>query len=171
MVTVVSRTLLQGHFSEREAADKMKSLVDVIRFAHSKNIIHRDLKPENILLSDATPNAILKVIDFGTSDFCLDGHHLTQKFGTPYYVAPEVLKKHYDKSADIWSAGVILYILLCGYPPFGGKTDARILARVQAGELGVRWGWGWMGLHRLHWRLMFLARALVAALWRPRAAA
>ncbi len=148
-------------------------MLDFIKYAHSKNIIHRDLKPENILLSDTTPHAVLKVIDFGTSDFCLDGERLSQKFGTPYYVAPEVsllsgkavhargwwpstanacrsalrrfqvLQKNYDKSADIWSAGVILYILLCGYPPFGGKTDAKILQRVQqgmpcGGELGSR---------------------------------
>lgn len=123
----------KGHFSEKDAAEKMQCLLDFIAFAHSKNIIHRDLKPENILLSDKTPSAALKVIDFGTSDFCLPGQHLQHKFGTPYYVAPEVLKKHYDKSADIWSAGVIMYILLCGYPPFGGKTDAKILQRVEKG--------------------------------------
>eukprot|EP00955_Chlamydomonas_euryale_P028855 304062-Chlamydomonas_euryale.AAC.24 len=134
--------LLQGHFSEKDAAEKIQCLLDFIQFAHSKNIIHRDLKPENILLSDKTPNAALKVIDFGTSDFCLQGQFLQHKFGTPYYVAPEcvsqdnttwVLKKHYDKSADVWSAGVIMYILLCGYPPFGGKTDAKILQRVEKG--------------------------------------
>ncbi|GAX75024.1 hypothetical protein CEUSTIGMA_g2470.t1 [Chlamydomonas eustigma] len=123
----------KGHFSEKDAAEKMRSLLDFIAFAHSKNIIHRDLKPENILLSDKTPAAALKVIDFGTSDFCLSGQRLQQKFGTPYYVAPEVLKKDYDKSADIWSSGVIMYILLCGYPPFGGKTDAKILQRVEKG--------------------------------------
>jgi len=125
--------IAKGHFSEKDAAEKMQCLLDFIAFAHSKNIIHRDLKPENILLSDKSPTAALKVIDFGTSDFCLAGQRLQQKFGTPYYVAPEVLKKDYDKSADIWSAGVIMYILLCGYPPFGGKTDAKILQRVQAG--------------------------------------
>jgi calcium-dependent protein kinase len=81
---------LQGHFSEKDASEKMHCLLDFINYAHSKHIIHRDLKPENILLSDKTPNAILKVIDFGTSDFCLEGHRLSQKFGTPYYVAPEV---------------------------------------------------------------------------------
>jgi len=117
----------------QDAAEKMRSLLDFIAYAHSKNVIHRDLKPENILLSDKTPQALLKVIDFGTSDFCITGQFLQQKFGTPYYVAPEVLKKHYDKQADIWSAGVILYILLCGYPPFGGKTDAKILQRVEKG--------------------------------------
>ncbi len=68
----------------------MHCLLHFINYAHSKNIIHRDLKPENILLSDKSPHAVLKVIDFGTSDFCLDGQRLSQKFGTPYYVAPEV---------------------------------------------------------------------------------
>lgn len=81
---------MQGHFSEKDASEKMHCLLDFIAYAHSKNIIHRDLKPENILLSDKTQHAILKVIDFGTSDFCLDGQRLSQKFGTPYYVAPEV---------------------------------------------------------------------------------
>ncbi|PNH04139.1 Calcium-dependent protein kinase 32 [Tetrabaena socialis] len=126
--------IAKGHFSEKDASEKMHCLLDFIAYAHSKHIIHRDLKPENILLSDKTPHAVLKVIDFGTSDFCLEGQRLSQKFGTPYYVAPEVLKKDYDKSADIWSAGVIMFILLCGYPPFGGKTDAKILQRVQAGQ-------------------------------------
>eukprot|EP00798_Chlamydomonas_sp_ICE-L_P021962 gene21962-29013_t len=118
----------------KDAAAKMQSLLDFIAYAHSKDIIHRDLKPENILLSDKLPTATLKVIDFGTSDFCKSGQRLQQKFGTPYYVAPEVLKKDYNKQADIWSAGVIMYILLCGFPPFGGKTDAKVLQRVQAGE-------------------------------------
>lgn len=77
----------QGHFSEKDAAEKLQCLLDFIAFAHSKNIIHRDLKPENILLSDKTPTAALKVIDFGTSDFCASGQRLQQKFGTPYYVS------------------------------------------------------------------------------------
>ncbi|KAJ9522840.1 hypothetical protein QJQ45_023626 [Haematococcus lacustris] len=126
--------IAKGHFSEKDAAEKMHCLLDFIANAHSKNIIHRDLKPENILLSDKSPTAAIKVIDFGTSDFCAPGQRLSQKFGTPYYVAPEVLRKDYNTSADIWSAGVIMYILLCGYPPFGGKTDAKILQRVQAGK-------------------------------------
>ena len=112
----------------------MRKLLDFIAFAHSKHIIHRDLKPENILLTDKSPEAQLKVVDFGTSDFCKDHQWLTQKFGTPYYVAPEVLHKHYNKAADVWSAGVILYILLSGFPPFGGKSDSRILQKVQQGS-------------------------------------
>ena len=92
MLRLVRRQLLfpchlQGHFSEKDAAEKMLCLLDFIAYAHSKNIIHRDLKPENILLSDKLPTAALKVIDFGTSDFCLPGERLQQKFGTPYYVS------------------------------------------------------------------------------------
>lgn len=79
--------VVQGHFSEKDASDKMRCLLDFIAFAHAKNVIHRDLKPENILLSDKTPSSTIKVIDFGTSDFCLAGQRLSQKFGTPYYVS------------------------------------------------------------------------------------
>lgn len=103
----------------------MRCLLDFIGFAHSKGIMHRDLKPENILLSSKEPDAQIRVIDFGTSEFCEEGQRLHQKFGTPYYVAPEVLHRDYCKAADIWSLGVIMYILLCGYPPFGGKADAK----------------------------------------------
>eukprot|EP00775_Hariotina_reticulata_P011602 gene11602-11746_t len=124
----------KGHFTERDAAVIMRALLDVMAFAHSKHIVHRDLKPENILLASKAAGAQLKVIDFGTSDFCKPGQRLTQKFGTPYYVAPEVLQRDYNAAVDVWSAGVIMYILLCGYPPFGGKCDARILQRVQQGS-------------------------------------
>ncbi len=116
---------LQGHFSERDAAEQMQCLLDFIAYAHSKGIMHRDLKPENILLSSKEPDAQVRVIDFGTSEFCEEGQRLFQKFGTPYYVAPEVLHRDYCKAADIWSLGVIMYILLCGYPPFGGKADCK----------------------------------------------
>ena len=65
----------------------------------------------------------IKIIDFGTSQKFEKGKDLTQKFGTPYYIAPEVLKKKFGEKCDIWSIGVILYILLCGYPPFNGQND------------------------------------------------
>jgi calcium-dependent protein kinase len=79
-------------------------------------------------------NANLKVIDFGTSQFFQSGVKLKQKFGTPYYIAPEVLQRSYNENCDIWSAGVNMYIVLCGYPPFSGSSDDIILKRVAEGN-------------------------------------
>lgn len=124
----------RGQFSEADAVNIMRSLLDFVAYAHSKHIMHRDLKPENILLTSRDCSAQLKVIDFGTSEFCKPGQRLSKKFGTPYYVAPEVLAKDYAHAADVWSAGVIMYILLSGCPPFAGSSDARILQRVQQGS-------------------------------------
>ena len=80
------------------------------------------------------PELIIKVIDFGTSCLFEPAQKLNAKYGTAYYIAPEVLARDYDQRCDIWSAGVILYILLCGYPPFTGKTDDEILDRIKQGE-------------------------------------
>ena len=94
------------------------------------------MKPENILLDSRANNANIKVIDFGTSiKFnCEDSKKMHKKFGTPYYIAPEVLKRDYSEKCDVWSCGVILYILLCGYPPFGGSCDSDILNNVKEGK-------------------------------------
>ena len=89
---------------------------------HKHNIVHRDLKPENLLLDSKEKNASLKVIDFGTSRKFVRNIKMTKLLGTPYYIAPEVLNSNYDEKCDVWSCGVILYILLCGYPPFSGKS-------------------------------------------------
>eukprot|EP01026_Neomeris_dumetosa_P059213 TRINITY_DN5527_c0_g2_i1.p1 TRINITY_DN5527_c0_g2~~TRINITY_DN5527_c0_g2_i1.p1 ORF type:complete len:509 (-),score=62.26 TRINITY_DN5527_c0_g2_i1:494-2020(-) len=128
-----------GTFTEANALDVAGQLLDFAQYCHALGIVHRDLKPENILLKNKCENLedvsySTKIIDFGTSDFCGNGQRLSMKFGTPYYVAPEVLKKDYDTSIDIWSIGVILYIMLCGYPPFGGKTDEQIISRVIKGQ-------------------------------------
>lgn len=105
-------------------------------YCHSKNIVHRDLKvvnilksqPENILFDSRDPKANLKVIDFGASEKMVDQSFLTKKIGTPFYVAPEVLSETgYDEKVDIWSCGVLLYILLSGKPPFKGHNDVETL--------------------------------------------
>ncbi len=97
---------------------------------------YRDLKPENLLLDSDADNANIKVIDFGTSKRFngKEKKRMTQKFGTPYYIAPEVLRRNYSEKCDVWSCGVILYILLCGYPPFGGSNDKEILRNVKEGH-------------------------------------
>ncbi|CAL8338549.1 unnamed protein product [Lota lota] len=106
-------------FTEREASDIMKSIGEAIQFLHAINIAHRDVKPENLLYTSKRPNALLKLTDFGFAKETTTHNSLATPCYTPYYVAPEVLgPEKYDKSCDMWSLGVIMYILLCGYPPF-----------------------------------------------------
>lgn len=138
----------RGHFSEREAAQVMRQLLEFLMYCHEEcNVVHRDIKPENLLLLDPdAPQAIkhgrggegdiglLKVIDFGTAGFCEPGQHLHSKVGTARYVAPDVLNQDYDSLSDIWSAGVVMYILLCGHPPFKGSTETGTLRQVKAGH-------------------------------------
>ncbi|KAL3782935.1 hypothetical protein ACHAWO_011384 [Cyclotella atomus] len=126
----------EGHFSEADAAKIVACILDAIRYCHDeKGIVHRDLKPENFLFSTPDDDAIIKIIDFGLSrhDDMKMGI-MNTKVGTPYYVAPEVLNREYTKSCDIWSIGVITYILLCGYPPFYGDTDNQIFDSVRTGR-------------------------------------
>ena len=116
------------------AAEYMRQILSVLVYCHERHVVHRDLKPENFLLNTNTNDAIIKVIDFGTARFYEPGVPLREKFGTPYYIAPEVLKRSYNEKCDVWSAGVNMYILLCGYPPFGGHSDEQILKKVSVGR-------------------------------------
>jgi calcium-dependent protein kinase len=119
-------------FTEKDAANLMEQVFTGINYCHSKSIVHRDLKPENVLLENNVSSTDLggktkfkvKIIDFGTSQQFDKGTKMTERYGTPYYIAPEVLKKSYSEKCDIWSLGVILYILLVGYPPFNGAEDS-----------------------------------------------
>ncbi|KAK6124592.1 hypothetical protein DH2020_041666 [Rehmannia glutinosa] len=118
------RILAKGHYSELAAASICRSIVSVVQICHFMGVMHRDLKPENFLLSDNTQNALLKATDFGLSVFIEEGKVYKDLVGSAYYVAPEVLRRKYGKEADIWSAGVMLYILLSGVPPFwAGHVD------------------------------------------------
>ena len=109
-------------------------MLSAINYCHSRNIVHRDLKPENLLLDKDGTAPRVTIIDFGTSGIFEPNKKMSQKFGTPYYIAPEVLKKSYDHKCDLWSVGVILYILLAGYPPFNGQSDTQIIQAVLAGD-------------------------------------
>jgi calcium-dependent protein kinase len=93
---------------------------------HKHGVMHRDLKPENFLFDDMKETAHLKAIDFGLSVFFKPGQRFSEIVGSPYYMAPEVLKRNYGQEIDVWSAGVILYILLCGVPPFWAETEQGV---------------------------------------------
>ncbi|KAL5546327.1 hypothetical protein UlMin_006014 [Ulmus minor] len=123
------RIIARGHYTERSAAALIKTIVEVVVVCHKHGVMHRDLKPENFLFTNKKETAPLKAIDFGLSVFFKPGNLLfTDIVGSPYYIAPEVPKQNYGPEVDVWSAGVILYILLCGKPPFpAGVAKASVI--------------------------------------------
>ncbi|CRG99828.1 calcium-dependent protein kinase 3, putative [Plasmodium relictum] len=129
----------KGCFVESYASFIMKQIYAVVNYLHIRNISHRDLKPENFLFYDKNPDSLIKIIDFGLASYFSDNNlEMKTKAGTPYYVAPQVLTGSYDYKCDIWSAGVLFYILLCGYPPFYGDSDNEILSRVKKGKYSFK---------------------------------
>lgn len=114
-------------FTEKEASEIMRDIGTAINYLHSINIAHRDIKPENLLYTSKEKNGVLKLTDFGFAKETTLHNPLQTPCYTPYYVAPEVLgPEKYDKSCDMWSLGVIMYILLCGFPPFYSNTGQAI---------------------------------------------
>ena len=120
-------------YSEKDSANILHQIMSAIEYCHNLGICHRDLKPENIvfLKPGNEKNNQLKIIDFGLSRLVDREKKLKSKVGTAYYVAPEILQGKYNEKCDIWSAGVILYILLSGEPPFNGKSDRIIYAKIE----------------------------------------
>jgi len=130
---------VEGAFTEREAASIIRQICIAIKYIHDMNITHRDLKPENLLYTRKDPTGILKLTDFGFAKETFSQQALQTPCYTPYYVAPEVLgPEKYDKSCDVWSLGVIMYILLCGYPPFysnhGLAISPGMKTRIRTGQ-------------------------------------
>eukprot|EP00536_Pseudo-nitzschia_multiseries_P013504 jgi/Psemu1/211833/e_gw1.579.6.1 len=121
--------------TEAYAAKTVSEMLSAVAFLHSRSICHRDLKLENwVLESGKDVWSPLKLIDFGLSTHYRQGERLTRVVGSSYYVAPEVLKKSYTEACDLWSLGVIVYMLLSGAPPFYGKNDEAIKASIVQGE-------------------------------------
>jgi calcium-dependent protein kinase len=120
----------------------MRQLLSAINYCHKKNIVHRDLKPENMLLEQDKDLEKLKIVDFGTSLTFDPDRALDEKLGTAYYIAPEVIKKNYNEKCDLWSCGVIMYILLSGEPPFNDpKADNEaIMKKVEKGKYDISKG-------------------------------
>ncbi|XP_021287531.1 calcium-dependent protein kinase 2 [Herrania umbratica] len=129
------RIIAKGHYSERAAASICRAIVNVVHACHFMGVMHRDLKPENFLLSSKDANALLKATDFGLSVFIEEGKVYRDIVGSAYYVAPEVLRRRYGKEIDVWSAGVMLYILLSGVPPFWAETEKGIFDAILEGEI------------------------------------
>ena len=111
---------------EQNVALLMRQLLWCVNYIHGKGVVHRDLKPENILFEAKKDYDQVKIIDFGTAVEPREGQYLKVKTGTPYYMAPEVIEKKYDFKCDIWSCGVILYALVCGYLPFEDPNTTNL---------------------------------------------
>ncbi|XP_013629487.1 PREDICTED: calcium-dependent protein kinase 9 [Brassica oleracea var. oleracea] len=129
------RIIAKGHYSERAAASVCRQIVNVVKICHFMGVLHRDLKPENFLLSSKDDKALIKATDFGLSVFIEEGKVYRDIVGSAYYVAPEVLRRRYGKEVDIWSAGIILYILLSGVPPFWAETEKGIFDAILEGHI------------------------------------
>ena len=130
---ILHRINTNNMYTEREACLLMKQIIGAIEYCHNNGITHRDLKPENLLYlkEGSEEDNPLKIADFGLSQSFNLKKMLTSKVGTSYYVPPEILAGNYTEKCDIWSAGIILYILLSGEPPFNGPNDETIFARIK----------------------------------------
>ena len=126
----------KSHFTEKETSFILYQILQAVRYIHKMRIVHRDIKPENIMIMEREPSGLLhvKLIDFGTAKLFIEGNKHKALVGSSYYIAPEVIKGKYDESCDIWSIGVIMYIMLIGTPPFNGDEDDDILKAVTNGK-------------------------------------
>jgi len=128
------RIVEKGSYTEKDASYLIKQVLKAVDFMHDKGVVHRDLKPENLLYYSPDEDSKIMISDFGLSKTEESGTMATA-CGTPGYVAPEVLaQKPYGKEVDIWSIGVIAYILLCGYPPFYDENDSELFRQILKAE-------------------------------------
>ena len=139
---IIDNTTVNGCLPEDQAVKIIKSLLESVAYLHSHDIVHRDIKPENILLESKEEGASVKLIDFG-----LSRHHrksdppMTNRVGTTTYMSPSILRGQYDRSCDLWSVGIVSYILLTGYPPFG-SSDMEVRSQVRRGLVFEDAVWG-----------------------------
>lgn len=134
------RLAKRRHYAEADAAATARQMLLAVAYLHAHGIVHRDLKLENFLYESQNTEH-LKLIDFGFAKFWEQGQKMERSCGSLHYIAPEVLAHSYTEKADMWSLGVLVYMLLTGSPPFYGSTDEKCLARIKRGEpqLSSRW--------------------------------
>ncbi|EEY65462.1 calcium/calmodulin dependent protein kinase, putative [Phytophthora infestans T30-4] len=129
------RIIAKEYYTEGEAKKVMKVVAKVLRYCHAKGVTHRDLKPENLLYADETDSAVIKIADFGFAKLVTEETNMSTMCGTPGYYAPEIVRKlPYDSKCDIWSLGVIAYILLCGFPPFYDENQVEEMRKILNGD-------------------------------------
>jgi calcium/calmodulin-dependent protein kinase I len=122
-------------YKEKDARDLTVKLLKAVSSIHKAGIAHRDIKPQNLLLSSKENNASIKIGDFGFARRVHTPESLTTRVGTPTYVAPEILKNiPHDQRADLWSIGVVIFVLLVGYPPFLEEKQSDLFAKIRAGD-------------------------------------
>ena len=123
------------YYSEADASNCIQQILEAVAHCHTNQIVHRDLKPENLLLASKQKKALVKLADFGLAIQVSGEEYSWHGFaGTPGYLSPEVLRKEpYSKPVDIWACGVILYILLVGYPPFWDEDQHKLYSQIKAG--------------------------------------
>ena len=129
------RIVKKNFYNEKEARDVVKVILDGMKYCHDKGIAHRDMKPENLLLTSKEDDSFVKIADFGFAIHGVQQGDRDTQCGTPGFVAPEVLQnKSYDKSVDMWSIGVITFIVLGGYPPFEADNDYKLFRKIIKGK-------------------------------------
>ena len=126
-----------GCFPEGEAAKVLRQILTAVAYLHENDIVHRDIKPENLVFETKEESSAIKLIDFGVARKHYEDsleRHMSTCVGTSYFIAPEVLREKYDKSCDLWSVGVVAFIMMCGYPPFNGKRNKEVCAAIKRGK-------------------------------------
>ncbi|CAG9320051.1 unnamed protein product [Blepharisma stoltei] len=131
---IIERITSSEDFSENQAAKYMLQIFSALSHCHKLGIAHRDIKPDNLLLEHPGENSLVKLIDFGHSSKIIENQKFTELLGTPYFVAPEVLDKNYNEKCDLWSCGVVLFIILIGYPPFNARDINELFRRIRKGK-------------------------------------
>lgn len=121
------------HYTEMDACFVIKQICEGLEFLHKRKIAHCDLKPDNFLFKTMEEKSALSIIDFGMSKRLRTREKLHNLRGTPYYIAPEVLRYDYSEACDMWSVGVVMFVMLCGFPPFVAETDDEIYKKIEKG--------------------------------------